>query len=280
MGYHIIMDSVGDRSKELLARQNFSVAPLELIIDDEEFIDNTQLDQGMLLSKIARAKDCPRSACPSPAEYKKIFEKHKEDRIYVVTASSELTGSYNSAKIGKNLFLEEFPSAKIKVFDSKSASAGQTLLVHKIIQYEKAYNDFEKVIEKANEFTKKHEIIFVLEDITFLQQNGRLTGIQALLATALHIVPILNGDEHGIIRQMAKTRGIKRAIKKLKETIIEGVKKGKKELLVISHCNCLERAEDLKSDLIILFPELDVKIVDTGGIATLYAGKGGIVVSY
>jgi len=280
MRYHIIMDSVGDRSDELLAMDNFSVAPLSLIIDEEEFIDNNQLNQLELLGKIAAAKECPRSACPSPAEYKDLFEKYKDDKIYVVTGSSELTGSYNSAKLGEKLFLEKFPDAKIMIFDSKTACAGETLIAYKIIEFEKAVGDFEKVSQMTSQFIKEQEIIFVLEDITFLLKNGRLTGIKALLVTVLNIVPILTANKHGIIEQMGQARGIKRALKKLKEHVIDGVEKGKKAMLVISHCNAFERAVTLKEELITLFPDLDIKIVATGGISTLYAGNGGIVVSY
>lgn len=280
MGYHIIMDSVGDRSEELIAMDNFSVAPLTIRIDNEEFIDNGQLDQILLLSKIASAKECPKSACPSPEEYKNLFAKHHEDRIYVITASSELTGSYNSAKLGEKLFLEEFPNAKIRIFDTKSACAGQTLLAYQLIELEKQYNDFETVIEKLNDFIKKQKIVFVLEDITFLQQNGRLTGLKALLVNTLNIIPILSATDKGVIVQMGKARGIKRALKKLMESTIEGIESGNKKMLVISHCNCVERANDLKQELIALFPELDVKVVNTGGVATLYAGNRGIVVSY
>lgn len=280
MGYHIVMDSVGDRTEELLAMDNFSVVPLKIIIDDEEFEDNNQLDQQMLIRKIGAAKECPRSACASPAEYQALYEKHKDDRIYVISASSELTGSYNSAKQGEKMFLEEFPGAQIMVFDSKSASAGQPLLAYKIIEFEKVHNDLKIVTNMLEAFIKEQEIIFVLEDITFLQKNGRLTGIKLLLATALNIVPILSANKNGVISQMGKARGIKKALKKLMGSLIESLEKNPKDLLVISHCNCIERAEDIKKELIMLFPGLDVKIVNTGGIATLYAGERGIVVSY
>lgn len=280
MGYHIIMDSVGDRTEELLAMDNFSVVPLKIIIDDEEFVDNDQLDQQMLIQKIAAAKECPRSACASPAEYQALYKKYKDDRIYVISASSELTGSYNSAKLGEKMFLEEFPDAEIIVFDSKSACAGQPLLAYKIIEFEKAHSDLKTVAKMLEEFIKEQEIIFVLEDITFLQKNGRLTGIKSLLATALNIVPILSADKNGVINQMGKARGIKKALKKLKESIVESLKRNPKDMLVISHCNCAQRAEDIKKELIMLFPDLDIKIVNTGGIATLYAGNRGIVVSY
>ncbi len=280
MGYHIIIDSVGDRSKELSEMDNFSVVPLTLMVGNEQFIDNDQLDQEMLLKKIAAAKECPKSACASPATYQKLYQQHKEDRLYVITASSQLTGSYNSAKLGEKMFLEEYPNVDIIVIDSKSASAGQTLLAYQIIELEKMYNDFHTVTKKINEFIGRQETIFVLEDISFLQKNGRLTGIQALLATALNIVPILNGDKEGIIRQMDKARGMRRALRKLRESVAKGIEKGKKKMLVISHCNCVERAMALKKEFIMLFPEIDVRVVDTGGIATLYAGNGGIVVSY
>ena len=280
MGYHIIMDSVGDRTEELLAMDSFSVAPLKLNIDNEEFIDDGSIDQSMLLEKIASAKTCPKSACSSPEEYKNLYKKHKGDRIYVITGTSELTGSYNSAKLAQNLFLEEFPDAEIMVFDSKSGTAGETLLAYKVIAFEKAYNNFQRVIKEINQFIKEQETIFVLGDVKFLQQSGRLTGLKSLLVTALNIIPILAADEHGTIVQVGQARGAKRALKKLMESIVEGIKMGKQKMLVISHCNCLPRAEALKEELITIFPKLDIKISNTGGIATLYAGNQGIVVSY
>lgn len=280
MGYHIIMDSVGDRSIELVAMSNFSVVALSIIIDDEEIIDNDKIEQKTLINKIAKANKCPKSSCASPAQYLEIFKSSKEDRIYVITASSELTGSYNSAKIGKELFIEEFPDAKIEIIDSKSASAGETLLAYKIIELEKEYNNFGVVVKEIKQFIKEQEIIFVLEDITFLQKNGRLTAIKAMIATALNIVPVLIGDDNGIIRLKGKARGIRKALTILKKSIIDGIKEGKKKILVISHCNCGDRAAALKRELLTSFPDLKIKIVSTGGIGTLYAGNHGIVVSY
>ena len=237
MGYHIIMDSVGGRTKELTQMDNFSVVPLTIMIDEEEFIDYGTLDQSMLLKKIAGAKECPKSACASPDTYKEIFEKYPGHRIYVITGSSQLTGSYNSAKVAEEIFLQEYPQAQIRIIDSKSASAGQTVLAYKIMELEEKHNDFDGVIEGVNEFISRQETIFVLEDITFLKQNGRLTGIKALLATALNIVPILYGDKEGAIQQMDKARGIKRALKIYKERLIADIEEGKKKLLVLSHCN-------------------------------------------
>lgn len=280
MGYHIIMDSVGDKTDELVVSNNIDVVPLRIIIDDEEFLDDNQLSQSFLLNEIASAKECPKSACPSPKEYQRMFMKYKEDRIYVITASSELTGSFNSAKLAKDLFCEEFPNSEIMIFDSKSASAGETLLAYKIIELEKEYQNFNTVTKMLNQFIKEQEIIFVLEDITFLKKNGRLNGIKGLLVSVLNIVPILTANKQGVILQMGKERGIKKAIKRLKESVIDGIRKSEKKMLVISHCNCVERANSLKKELIMLFPDLDVIIANTGGIATLYAGNHGMVVSY
>ncbi|NLI89058.1 MAG: DegV family protein [Epulopiscium sp.] len=280
MGYHIIMDSVGDRTKNLSNKNNFSLVPLKIVIDDDEFIDDGHLDQGMLLERIKSAKECPRSACASPGTYKNIFKKHKEDRIYVITASSELTGSYNSAKLAEEMFLEDYPDAEIVVIDTKSASAGQTLVAYKIMEYEEQYSDFQVINNKVEEFIAEQNIMFVLEDINFLKQNGRLTGMKALLATALNIVPILIGDENGIIRLKGQARGIKRALRIFGNDIIDDLKSGDKDTIVISHCNSKERAITLKNKLADLFPDLRIIVVETGGISTLYAGDGGVVVSY
>lgn len=280
MGYHVIMDSVGDRTDELIGMSNFSVAPLRIMINDKEYIDDNSLNQIDMLEKIASSVECPKSSCPTPQTYMELFEAHKGDRIYVIAGSSELTGSFNSAQVAKRMFMESNPQAEIHIFNSVSACAGETLLAYEVIDLESKSMSFENVIDKVNEFISKQQIYFVLEDVSFLEKNGRLTGIKSLLVNMLHIVPILTADSKGIIRQADKARGIKKGISKLIDYVVKGIREGNKKRVVISHCNAYERAVSISEEIKGIFKEIDIKIVATGGVSTLYAGNGGIVISY
>ena len=109
------------------------------------------------------------------------------DHIYAVTLSAELSGSYNSAVLGKNLYQEEHPEAKVYVFNSKSASVGETLIGLKIQECEEAGMEFEQVIETVERYIAGQNTWFVLENLDTLRKNGRLSRVKALVATSLKI---------------------------------------------------------------------------------------------
>ena len=108
-------------------------------LDDETF------DQADFLRRVAASPNCPKSSCPSPQRYMEAYTC-EADRVYVVTLSAELSGSYNSAELGKKLYEEERGAKNIHVFNSCSASVGQTLIAMKIEEYEKAGLPFEEVV--------------------------------------------------------------------------------------------------------------------------------------
>ncbi len=123
MKYRVVVDSCGELTEEMKRDEHFVSAPLTMQLDEYDFVDDESFDQADFLRKTAASPNCPKSACPSPEFYQKAYDCGAE-HIYAVTLSAELSGSYNSAELGKNLFLEEHPEAKIHVFNSRSASVG------------------------------------------------------------------------------------------------------------------------------------------------------------
>ena len=135
MSYKIAIDSCGELLDEWKNDGRIESIPLTLTVGGENIIDDENFDQKDFLKKVAACPECPKSACPSPERYMKAYECDAE-HIYAVTLSAELSGSYNSAILGKNLFLEEQPEKKVHVFNSKSASGGQSLIAMKIMECE------------------------------------------------------------------------------------------------------------------------------------------------
>ena len=129
----VLMDTVGDLSPELLEREEVETIPLTLRFDNEELVAEYGIDPKLILEKVKTSKECPKTACPAPGDFISFFEKYEGKRIYVVTLSSKLSGSYSSAVMAKDIYLEDNPHASIKVFDSLSASAGQGLIVSMIL---------------------------------------------------------------------------------------------------------------------------------------------------
>ncbi len=241
-------------------------------MDDETF------DQAEFLKKVAACEECPKSACPSPERYMKAFECDAE-RIYAITLSSELSGSYNSAVLGKNLLLEEHPEKKIYVFNSRSASVGETLIAMKIEECEKAGLAFDEVVRTVEEYISGQNTFFVLEKLDTLRKNGRLSGVKALVATALKIKPVMGSTDEGTICQLDQARGMNKALVKMMEHIVSKTSEGEKKALAICHCNCPERAEMFKEAIAEKMNPAQIIVLNTAGVSTMYANDGGIIVA-
>lgn len=277
MSYKVIVDSCGEFTPEMNADERFQHVSLGIQIEDTHLTDDENLDQKELLKRIAESAQCAKSSCPSPEKYMESYHCEAE-RIYVVTLSSELSGSYNSAVLGKNLYEEEYGERDIYVFNSRSASVGETLIACKIQECEEAGMDFETVIQNVEQYIETRHTYFVLENLDTLRKNGRLTGIKSLVAGALNIKPVMGSTPEGTICQLDKARGMKKALVKMADCVAADVTNAGEKILAIAHCNCEERALEVQRMLKERFAVKSSFIVDTSGISTVYANDGGIIV--
>ena len=277
MSYKIVVDSCGELTPQMKASQKIINIPLTLQVDNREIVDDESFNQAEFLALVAASENCPKSACPSPEKYQMSCEG-EEERIYIVTLSSNLSGSYNSAVLGRQLYLEEKGKKQIHVFNSRSASVGETLIALKIQECEEEGMDFEKVVETVEAYIESQNTHFVLENLETLRKNGRLTGVKAIVASALNIKPIMAATEIGTIKQIGQARGIKKALAKLVDEVVANVKNPKEKILAISHCNCQNRANDVKMMIEQKIGLKKIIILDTRGISSMYANDGGIIV--
>lgn len=276
MDYVIVLDSCGERTEEMKKDERIIPAPLTMQLDDYMFTDDDTFDQADFLRKAAASPNCPKSACPSPDYYRAAFEK-AGDRAYAVTLSAELSGSYNSAMLAKDLLSEENPQIRVHVFNSRSASVGETLIARKITECEQAGMTFEQVVEMVEAYIDGQNTYFVLENLETLRKNGRLSNIKAFVASALKIKPVMGATPEGTIIQLDQARGINKALVKMVGYIAEQVEKPEEKVLAIAHCNCRERGEMVRDAILEKIRVKDVILVDTAGISTMYANDGGII---
>lgn len=278
MSYRIIGDSCTDLTESLKENTNIKLVPLTLIVDNESIVDDESFNQQEFLRKVKACPHSPKSACPSPEAFMKYFDC--EGDVYVVTLSSQLSGSYNSAEVAKGIYLEDHPDKNIEVIDSRSASVGQTLITKKLVELIEAKHTFEEVVKNITLFRDEMQTKFVLESLETLRKNGRLTGLQAIIASALNIKPVMGATPEGTICKLDQARGIVKALLLMIKTIEQDVIKPHEKTLAIAHCNCLERAEYLKGEILKRIPFKDCLIVGTAGVSTMYANDGGIIVTY
>lgn len=278
MSYKIVIDSCGEFLTEWKKDERFEAVPLTLNVGGETVIDDETFDQSSFLKKIAACSESPKSACPSPERYMKAYDCDA-DHIYAVTLSAELSGSYNSAVLGKNLILEEHPEKRVHVFNSKSASIGETLIGMKIQECEEAGCSFEETVKQVEEYIEGQNTFFVLDNLETLRKNGRLSGVKSLVASALKIKPVMGATPEGTICQLDQARGINKALVKMVQHIVDKTQDSENKVLAISHCNCKERAELLKNALQEKIPAKRIVVLDTAGVSSMYANDGGVIVA-
>lgn len=277
MSYKIIIDSCGELSREMKESGHFVTASLSIEVDDYHIIDDETFDQKLFLEKVAASPNCPKSSCPSPETYMEAYHCEAE-RVYAVTLSAELSGSYNSAVLGKSLYHEEYGKKDIYVFNSRSASIGETLIGMKIAECEEKGMDFEQIVSTVERYIDEQDTYFVLETLDALRKNGRLTGLKAAVVTALNIKPVMGATPEGTICQLGQARGMKKALLRMADEIVKNTVRAEDKILAISHCNCPERAEELKNMLVSRLNPKDVIVLDTAGVSSLYASDGGVIV--
>lgn len=277
MSYRVVIDSCGELTEEMKRSGNFVTASLSLLVDEYTIVDDETFDQADFLAKVAASPNSPKSSCPSPEAYREAYDCGA-DHVYAVTLSAELSGSYNSAMLGKNLYLEEHPDAEVYVFNSRSASIGETLIGLKIRECEEAGMSFKEVVETVEAYIAGQDTWFVLENLETLRKNGRLSTVKALVASALKIRPVMGSTDEGTIVQLDQARGTNRALVKMVDAIVEKVENPEEKILAISHCNCYDRAVMVKDALQKKRKFKDVIILDTAGVSSMYANDGGVIV--
>lgn len=278
--YKIVVDSCGELPEELKRDGHFATVSLELEVDGHRIKDDETFDQLDFLRRVKESPTGPKSSCPSPEQYMSSYEGEAE-RVYVVTLSAKLSGSYNSAVLGKNLYEEEHEgSAKqIYVFNSRSASIGQTLIAIKVQEYEQAGLTFEEIIEKTESYIDSMDTYFVLETLETLRKAGRLTNLKAFIANTLNIKPVMGATDEGTICQLDQARGMNKALEKMVNAMISRTKDCENKILAISHCNCPERALLVKEKIEKLAKFKKIIIINTAGVSSMYANDGGVIMA-
>ena len=278
MSYKIVVDSCCELPEELKHDPRYEIVPLTLIVGDSyERLDDDGFDQKEFLRAVAECPVSHRSACPSPEKYMEAY-RTDADHVYVVTLSSKLSGSYNSAVLGKNLYHETYGEKQIYVVDSRSASCGETQIAMQIARWEDEGMGYEEITEKIEKFTDGMHTYFVLDNLDTLRKNGRLSGVKALVASTLSIKPVMAGDQGSIV-QLGQSVGIKKALAKMVDYVVRDVVDAEKKCLMITHCNNPERANSVKEQILSKVKFKDVLIMDTAGISSMYANDGGVIVT-
>ncbi|MDR0670949.1 MAG: DegV family protein [Oscillospiraceae bacterium] len=273
----IVVDSCCDMTTDMRETMDITSVPLTMRLGKKEYSDDEALDHQSFMADMKACTDKVSSASPSPYLYACAMEKKISS--FVITLSSQLSGSYSSALIGKAM-AEEKQGVSTHIFDSKSASAGQTLVALKLHEILSQLRPKEEIIRTINRFIDNMKTYFVLERYDNLQKNGRLNRIAGSIASILNIKLLMGSDGNGNITLYAKLRGITKVLDRLLSLIEESGKDTTGEDVVIAHCNNPSLAQRLADAIKERFHFARIHIVPTGGLSSLYADDQGIIMAF
>ena len=278
MKFRIVMDSAGELTDDLKGKEEYAIVPFTIRLGEEDIIDDGHISTLELVRKIAACPTCAKTACPSPDAFRDAFEAVEADHYYGITISGNLSGSFQAATVGMNMFLEDHPDAKIHIFDSKSTSVKETMIVLMVKELEEQGLPFEEIVEKTEAMIYNADTYFTLDNLETLRKNGRLSKMKGLAATLLKIKPICFGNKDGEIEQIGQARGSNKALLKMVEMIAKNTVDPENKVLGISHTNCHERAVMVRDAILSRIKVKEVVMVETAGLSTSYANDGGIIV--
>ncbi len=279
MSFKIIVDSCCDLTAAQLLQGPFLRVPLTISLGGEDIVDNDTFDQTHLLLLMRENNLPPKTSCPSPAQYLDAFEAAQADDLYIVTLSALLSGSHNAAAQARAIWMEEHPAARIHVFNSCSAAAGEVAVALKLQELAQSGLDFNSVVDQASRYISSMTTYFVLEDLDHLRKNGRLTGALSLVTEALRIKLLMGATPEGEIKKVGQALSVKQALSRMVSLMAADPGHVGRTLSIV-HCNNPERAFYVR-DLVQKSCQFrNLFISDARGVTTVYANDGGVVVAF
>lgn len=279
MGVKIVTDSTCYIPKEYLEEYNISIVSLNVILDGKSYRE-VDLDNIEFYEKMNETGDIPTSSQPSVDEVRRVFlEKVSEGHDVVgIFLSSDMSGTFSSSHIVKDMVLEEYPNAKIELIDSRSNCMQMGFQVLQAARVAKAGGSIEDVIKAANQVASNSRFLFVPDTLKYLKKGGRIGGASALVGTILQIRPILT-VENGVTTVFEKVRTKKRAVDEIIKNVMHDIElKGLGEVIV-HHINCQDEgiavAKTLEEKI-----NVPVKVQSIGAIIGLHVGPGSIGIAY
>lgn len=278
--WNIITDSSCDiKSLENITDNkdiSYKSIPFIMTVDDKDYVDSDDLNVSELVDAMEKSTKVSRTSCPAPQEWADAFEK--EGYAIAITISKNLSGSYNSAGVAKDMVLEKNPEKKIAIINSLSAGPSLIILVKKACEYIEQGLDFDTVERKLEEDARTCNIVFALCSYTNLIKNGRMSPFAGFVAKKLGFWGVGIASDEGEIVVKSKVRGAKKALVEIVKDMEE--RRVPQECVIISHCQNEEVAMQIKEAVLSKWSNITVEVHENRGLCSYYAEKNGLMVAY
>lgn len=281
--FEIFTDSCSDLPIEYIKEKNIKFARLTCTYNDKTYFD----DFGQNLSYKEFFDDLRKGLTPITSQpsvdefytnFKSIVNSGKD--ILYICVSTGLSGSENSATIAKNMMLEDYPNAKIYIVNVLTASLGQGIMVMKAVEMKEEGKSLEDIVSYVEEHKQRLNTFMTVDDLNHLKRGGRLSTAAAMIGTVFNIKPILSIDQDGRVISIDKTRGRKGSLKKLADLLLERIEEAEKQIIGISHGDCIEEVLKLKDAILSKINVKDVIINYTGPAVGTHGGPNSVSIFF
>lgn len=276
----IFTDSGCDLPKSYYEENDVVLLPLRVQLNNKEYEDVISIDSKEIYDAIRQGAQ-PKTSQVSPELFLKHFEelaKNDEEGIYIAF-SSELSGTYSTAQMIRNQVLEQYPSLKLVIIDSKCASLGHGLVVEEAVRLRNIGISLEDMASKINTLAPQVEHLFTVEDLDYLAKGGRVSKASAFLGGLLSIKPILNVED-GKLVPIEKSRGRKKALNRMLDLMQERGGSFTNKIVGISHSDDAAFANEAKASIQERFSPQAVQITMIGSAIGSHVGPGTIAIFF
>ncbi|WP_173916973.1 DegV family protein [Halobacillus sp. Marseille-Q1614] len=280
MNVKIVSDSACDLPTETLHKLNVYCLPLGVTIGGEEFEDGKTITPDQVYS-LMRDGEAPKTSQVSPQAFRDAFTSFaRENQPFIYFAlSSELSGTYQTAKMIEQEVKEDFPDAHFEVIDTKAVSMGYGLIVMRAAELAAAGKGFDEILEIGQYLGNHMEHIFTVDDLEYLYRGGRVSKSAAFVGSLLRIKPLLHVEDGKLI-PLEKIRGAKKVLKRMVEVMKERGSSLDQQRIAISHGDDLENAEKLADLIREEFGTKQIEIEMVGSVIGAHAGPGTIALFF
>jgi DegV family protein with EDD domain len=279
----LIIDSCSDLPYEFISKNNLIALNLTFNFKGNEYKDDFGKTIGYKEFYTAvRGGEMPTTSQINVNTFEEEFKKHiKENKsIIYLGFSSALSGCVNSATVARENVLEEIKDADISVIDSKSASLGYGMLVYYAVQMRDRGCSKDEIVNWLETNKLKMNHWFTVDDLYHLKRGGRVSGAAAVIGTLLDIKPVLHVDNEGRLIPVTKVRGRKKSLEALFEKMKERIMKPEEQVIAISHGDCIEDVEYLKSLINDKYQVKDIIVNNVGPVVGSHSGPGTVALFF
>ena len=281
MNYKIITDSGCDLPAEMYAQLGLEVVSLSVLYKGETYRTYSEQWLKELFDGLRNGESATTSAV-NPEQWKDAIKPVLEQGsdALVLTFSSGLSATSQSAVIAAQELQEEYPQRTIRVVDTLCASLGQGLLVWYACKKRDEGMSLADLTAWCEEYRYKLCHWFTVDDLMYLKRGGRVSAATALLGTMLQIKPVLHVDDEGHLINVSKARGRKASIDALVTKMEQTQLPGENDTVFICHGDCMSDAEYLAAQVKEKLGVKDVFLYYVGAVIGSHSGPGTLALFF